>query len=169
MSLRRLSTRAKLIRRVSSAPELPFQPLELTIGVRKPLDMEDGPSHWILILAERNAVYGTWFDPIGGPRLSKHWEVLIEQGQLNSLTVDHLYYVAEVPARHKRKVMASARKVAGKFCQAWIVDVIGDLEEQGVVPPGTQRRIIDKVEGDPYADVAPKTGRQNFMLGCFTG
>jgi hypothetical protein len=127
---------------------------QLTIGVCTPT-MEYGPSHWILMLAERDAEYATWYHSSGGPTKRRRWEVVIENGRLNSWEVDSRYYVAEISARHGRKVKASARRIPGGFCQRWVVNVLWDLEMQEVVPSGTTKRIAEVMEEDPYADASP--------------
>ncbi|KAF9776411.1 hypothetical protein IL306_005398 [Fusarium sp. DS 682] len=144
MSLRRLSAR-----------RCPYSSiLQLTIGVCTP-PMEGEPSHWVLMLAERDAEYATWYHARGGPRLGKRWEVVVESGRLNSWAVDNRYCVAEISARHARKVNAAARKIPGRFCQEWVFDVLRDLEAQDVVPPGTVKKIARVMEEDPYADASP--------------
>ncbi|EXK33160.1 hypothetical protein FOXG_06029 [Fusarium oxysporum f. sp. lycopersici 4287] len=144
MSLRRLSGRRGSYSDV----------LQLTIGVCiEP--MEGCPSHWILMLTDRDAEYATCYHSLGGPTKRRPWEVVIESGRLKSWDVDHWYYVAEISARHARKVNASARRIPGGFCQRWVVSVLWDLELQEVVPPGTTERIAQVVEEDPYADASP--------------
>ncbi|KAM0291398.1 hypothetical protein ACHAO9_004053 [Fusarium lateritium] len=130
-----------------SRPHSPGTPLQLTIGVCTP-HTEDRPSHWVLMLAERDA-------DVGEP-----WQVVIEEGLLNSWAVDTRYKVAEIPVGRRRSVRASARKMPGKFCQEWVFDVIGDLERQEVVPEGSQNRIAEFLEEDPYAYATPEVEGQ---------
>jgi hypothetical protein len=133
-----------------SRPRSLGTPLQLTVGVCTP-HTEDKPCHWILMLAERDAEYATWYHATGGPSVGKPWQVVIEEGRLNSWAVDTRYKIAEIPAGRRRSVRASARKIPGKFCQEWVFDVIGDLERQEVVPEGSQNRIAKFLEEDPYA------------------
>ncbi|SPJ73230.1 uncharacterized protein FTOL_02960 [Fusarium torulosum] len=142
-----------------SRPRSPGTPLQLTIGVCTPRT-EDKPSHWILMLAERDAEYATWYHTTGGPSVGKPWQVVIEEGRLNSWAVDTRYKVAEIPTGRRRSVRASARKIPGKFCQEWVFDVIGDLERQEVVPEGSQSRIAEFLEEDPYAYATPEVEGQ---------
>jgi hypothetical protein len=103
------------------------------------------------MLAERDAEYATWYHATGGPSVGKPWQVVIEEGRLNSWAV---------PAGRRRSVRASARKIPGKFCQEWVFDVIGDLEKQEVVPEGSQSRIAEFLEEDPYAYATPEVEGQ---------
>ncbi|KAM0562937.1 hypothetical protein ACHAPJ_001778 [Fusarium lateritium] len=153
--------------RTPSLRRTPRAPLQLTIGVCTPI-MEDNPSHWILMLAERGAEYATWYHVIGGPSLASPWKVDISEGRLNSWTVNNRYYVAEILAKHRRKVKASAKKVPGRFCQGWVVDVIGNLEKDLVVPVGTQNDIAKLMEADPYyGDAPPKVEKHQNLHEYF--
>lgn len=128
--------------------------LQLTIGVcTDPVEGE--PNHWILILTDDDAEYATCYHSLGGPTKRRPWELVIESGELRSWDADYFYYVAEISARHQRKVNASANKTPSGFSQRWVVRVLWDLELQKVVPPGTTKRIAQAVEEDPYADASP--------------
>ncbi|KAF4986705.1 hypothetical protein FGRMN_10716 [Fusarium graminum] len=127
-------------------------PLQLTIGVCTP-HIEDRPSHWILMLAERDSEHATWYHVLGGPSVGKPWQVVIGPGWLNIWAVDTRYKVAEIPVGRRRAVRTAARRTPGRFCQGWVHDVIGDLEKQGVVPEGTQSMIAELMEEDFYAQV----------------
>ncbi|KAF5027809.1 hypothetical protein F66182_79 [Fusarium sp. NRRL 66182] len=143
-------------------PSSPAHLLQLTIGVcREP--SEYGPSHWILMLAEQDAEYATWYQALSGPSASEPWSVDISQGRLYSWAVTDRHHVADIPATHGKKVKAAAKKTPGRFCQAWVVDVVGELERQNVVPAGTQSRIAELAEEDPHAgggDAGPKMEEQ---------
>ncbi|KAF5677536.1 hypothetical protein FHETE_1587 [Fusarium heterosporum] len=140
-------------------PHSPDAPLQITIGVCTP-STEDRPSHWVLMLAERDAEYATWYHSIRGPSVGKPWQVLIEQGRLNSWAVDTRYKVTEIPFGRRRAVRAAARRTPGRFCQGWVHDVIEDLEKQEVVPEGTQSIIAELMEEDPYLQVMPQREEQ---------
>ncbi|KAF4340861.1 hypothetical protein FBEOM_5202 [Fusarium beomiforme] len=128
--------------------------LGLTIGVCKS-SQEGRPNRWILMLADRDGEYAIGYRVLGGPSQNLPWEVVVEDGRLNSFAANYHLPVAEISAGHVRKVKAAARKNPGRFCQEWVVDVLRDLEVQGVVPPGTVRRISNFVEEDPYAGASP--------------
>ncbi|KAF5532642.1 hypothetical protein FMEXI_12298 [Fusarium mexicanum] len=128
--------------------------LHLTIGVcTEP--MEGYPNHWILMLIDDDTEYAIYYQSLGGPTKRRPWELVIESGETRSWDVHHFYYVSEIPARHKRKVNASANKTPGGFSQRWVVRVLWDLELQNVVPRGTTKRIAQAVQEDPYADASP--------------
>jgi hypothetical protein len=57
-----------------------------------------------------------------------------------------------MPESQCHRVYATARRAQHKFCQRWVIDVIWDLESQGIVPSGKASDLSKLVEEDLYPE-----------------
>ncbi|KAG9496147.1 hypothetical protein J7337_012726 [Fusarium musae] len=110
------------------------------------------PRHWILMLAEENATHGIFYRITGGPMHGKPYEVTIEPKRVDSHGIEKRHLIAQVLEKHRQKIKAAVRQAPPLFCQRWILNVVEDLEKQGVVPKGTCSKWNEALETDPFSD-----------------
>ncbi|KAI1143726.1 hypothetical protein F5Y05DRAFT_407132 [Hypoxylon sp. FL0543] len=108
--------------------------------------------HWVLLLAAEGAEQGTWYHVTGGPTMNKSYKLEIQVKRVNSIGIETLTHVATIDKKDINKVKSSAQNITPKFCQRWVVDVLGDLEKKSLVPQGTQNAWFQQMEKDPYSN-----------------
>ncbi|KAF5558749.1 hypothetical protein FPHYL_7340 [Fusarium phyllophilum] len=110
------------------------------------------PRHWILMLAEENATHGIFYHITGGPMHGKPYEVAIEPKRVESHGIEKRHLIAQLLEKDRQKIKAAVRQAPPLFCQRWILNVLEDLETQGVVPEGTCSKWNEALETNPFSD-----------------
>jgi hypothetical protein len=111
-----------------------------------------GARHWILILSEEGSDRATWYHSTGGPTQGKPYKVDIDSKRLRSHCIEKRHFVGKVTIKDKNKVESAVQRAPAKFCQRWVVDVLGDLEKRCIVPEGTWEQWNGAMEFDPFSD-----------------
>ncbi|KAL5586258.1 hypothetical protein FOBRF1_016128 [Fusarium oxysporum] len=130
-----------------------------TLNLHLAISKEQGqgqPRHWILMLAEENATRAIFYHTTGEPMHSKPYEVAIEPKLVESHGIDKRHLIAKVLEKDRQEVKAAVRQAPPLFCQRWSLNVLEDLEKQGIVPEGTCSNWKEAMETDPFSgDDAP--------------
>ncbi|KAK4188479.1 hypothetical protein QBC35DRAFT_473626 [Podospora australis] len=113
------------------------------------------PRHWLLILAEEGAEYGTYYHSVHGPEPPLEYYLEIVEKRVNSRSIEYLYEVAEISAQDKGRVKRAAQSVTPRFCQRYVVDVLRKLEAKGLVPAGTTDTWAAQMEFDSLRGDVP--------------
>jgi hypothetical protein len=126
-----------------------------TLNLHLAISKERGqgqPRHWILMLAEENATHAIFHHVTGGPMHGKPYEVVIEPKRVDSHGIEKRYLIAQVLKKDRQKVKAAVRQAPPLFCQRWILNVLEDLEKQGIVPEETSSKWNEALETDPFSE-----------------
>ncbi|RGP63012.1 hypothetical protein FLONG3_10057 [Fusarium longipes] len=143
------SNRASTVRR----PD--YKTLQLSVVMHNP-DSENGNSDWALMLEDGISKKAVCFRMAGGPSIGQAWKFEVETGTLNSFpTPDRRHAIATMPDHQCHDVYDAAVSAQEKFCQQWVIDVIYDLELQGIVPPGKASDLSEFIEEDLHPEIEP--------------
>ncbi|KAF9769793.1 hypothetical protein IL306_012755 [Fusarium sp. DS 682] len=125
--------------------------LNLHLAISK--DRDQGfPRHWVLILAEENATHGIFHHVTGGPIHDQPYQVVIEPKRIESHGIEKSHFIAKIPEKDKNKIKAAVQRAPPLFCQKWVLNVLEDLENRGVIPEGTLAQWNDAMEADPFSE-----------------
>ncbi|KAI1766708.1 hypothetical protein GGR53DRAFT_464030 [Hypoxylon sp. FL1150] len=119
---------------------------------------EGGARHWMLIAATSGSNNCTWYHVAGGPTQNTDYTLQIQSKRVNSRGIESHYQVADIQPKDINKLKSSAQKVTPKFCQRWVVEVLGDLERKSLVPVGTSQTWSQRMESDPYSTDGAQAG-----------
>jgi hypothetical protein len=130
---------------------MPSQDQTLTLWVAVCKAHGGGARHWMLMLGKETEEMAIWYHVKGGPTKDRPYEAHIETKRLNSSGIEKRYAVAQIDAKHRNKLKASAQRAPPRFCQRYVVDVLSGLEAKGLVPTGTAEAWARAMEVDPYS------------------
>ncbi|KAG8672457.1 hypothetical protein FPOAC2_05847 [Fusarium poae] len=111
-----------------------------------------GARHWILIMAEEGYLQATWYHSTGGPTQGKPYSAVIENKRFRSHGIEKCDFIGQISSKDKNKIKSAAQRTPARFCQRWVVNVLGALEKRGIVPEGTWSDWLAAMEVDPYSE-----------------
>jgi hypothetical protein len=75
-------------------------------------------------------------DGPSGPNIGKHYKFLYEPGELGSFRKpDERHHITWIKRGDRSRVYCTARMAQHKFSQRWVLEIIWNLESQGIAPP----------------------------------
>ncbi|KAM0502433.1 hypothetical protein ACHAP8_003975 [Fusarium lateritium] len=130
--------------------------MELSVDMYSPITA-GGNSGWALMFHDPFFGLAYRFRMAGGPSMGEPWRFEFEirkMGQPNTFpTAARRHFISMMREHQCHRVYATARRTQGQFCQQWVIDVIRDLESQGLVPPGRATQLSESLETDQYPNI----------------
>ncbi|KAG8667650.1 hypothetical protein FPOAC2_12826 [Fusarium poae] len=128
--------------------------MELSVDMYSPI-IVGGNSDWALMFHDPFFGLAYRFRMAGGPSVGEPWRfefAIGEIGEPNTFpTPSRRHFISMMP--ENQRICATARRTRGQFCQKWVIDVIRDLESQGLIPPGKGTQLSEFLETDQYPNI----------------
>lgn len=90
--------------------------------------------HWALLIAPIGGIKCTVYHITGGPE-EYTFDMEIDKTLYDS-SLTYLHKIACIPAESQKLVYRATQDVAPQRCHTWVVDVLAELEFQGLLWPG---------------------------------
>ncbi|ERF73999.1 hypothetical protein EPUS_03813 [Endocarpon pusillum Z07020] len=122
-------------------PKLPIE-VYLALCVQR----DENAPHWMLLLRSEGSMASTWYHSTGGPTQRTDYKVSIEAGKrFNSRGIASTEKLGTITPADVNKVKAAAQRIVPQQCQTYVVSVVAELENKGLLLPGNAARLNQNV------------------------
>lgn len=103
--------------------------------------------HWMLMLRERDSIFGTWYHSTGGPSQSRPYEVTVQgHKRVDSHGIQSIELLGTIRATDVAKVTSAAKRIQPQQCQTYVVSLVAELENRRLLPPGHAAQLNQRVQ-----------------------
>lgn len=123
--------------------------LELSLVMFDSFDSSN-PRRWALLLEDPFLNVEDYYQLVDGPsgaNIGGLYKFLYETGELGSFRKpDERHHITWIKRHDRSKVYCTARKAQHKFSHRWVLEIIWNLESQGIAPPdrGNELRKLEQ-------------------------
>jgi len=123
--------------------------LELSLVMFDSFDSSN-PRRWALLLEDPFLNVEDYYQLVDGPsgaNIGGLYKFLYEPGELGSFRKpDERHHITWIKRHDRSKVYCTARKAQHKFSHRWVLEIIWNLESQGIAPPdrGNELRKLEQ-------------------------